>query len=57
MVRLGREDACRGYAFGPVAGTAFNLTTQSYLDSLDMGLLVDPATVDATELRELLEDS
>ena len=47
----------RGYAFGPVAGTAFNLTTQSYLDSLDMGLLVDPAAVDATELRELLEDS
>jgi hypothetical protein len=46
-----------GYPFGPVAGTAFNLTTQSYLDSLDMGLLVDPAAVNAEELRKLLEES
>ena len=45
------------YPFGPVAGTAFNLTTQSYLDSLDMGLFADPAAVNAAELRELLEDS
>jgi diacylglycerol O-acyltransferase / wax synthase len=47
----------RAYPFGPVAGTAFNLTTQSYLDSLDMGLLVDPAAVDASEMRMLLEES
>jgi hypothetical protein len=45
------------YPFGPVAGTAFNLTVQSYLDSLDMGLFADPAAVDAAELRELLEVS
>jgi WS/DGAT/MGAT family acyltransferase len=44
------------YPFGPVAGTAFNLTTQSYLDSLDMGLLADPAALDVGELRELLQD-
>jgi hypothetical protein len=45
------------YPFGPVAGTAFNLTVQSYLDSLDMGLFADPAAVDAGELRELLEEA
>jgi hypothetical protein len=45
------------YPFGPVAGTAFNLTTQSYLDSLDMGLFADPAAVDPAELRALLEES
>jgi WS/DGAT/MGAT family acyltransferase len=44
------------YPFGPVAGTAFNLTTQSYLDSLDMGLLADPAALEVGELRELLEE-
>jgi len=31
---------------GPVAGTAFNLTTLSYAGSLDMGLLVDPRAVE-----------
>jgi WS/DGAT/MGAT family acyltransferase len=31
---------------GPVAGTAFNLTTLSYNGSLDMGMFIDPAAVD-----------
>lgn len=41
---------------GPVAGTAFNLTAISYDGSLDMGLFVDPAAVDAPgELRDHIE--
>jgi len=41
------------YPFGPVAGTAFNLTTLSYMDQLEMGLFVDPAAVnDPAELRD-----
>jgi len=43
---------------GPVAGTAFNLTTISYNGSLDMGLFVDPAAVaDPAALRACLEDA
>jgi len=38
---------------GPVAGTAFNLTTISYDGSLDMGLFSDPAAVtDPDALRD-----
>jgi diacylglycerol O-acyltransferase len=38
---------------GPVAGTAFNLTTITYNGSLDMGMFVDPAAVeDPTDLRD-----
>jgi WS/DGAT/MGAT family acyltransferase len=33
------------YPFGPVAGTAFNLTMMSTNDTLDLGLNVDPAAV------------
>ena len=33
------------YAFGPVAGTAFNLTTVSYNGQLGHGLFVDPVAV------------
>lgn len=33
------------YPLGPVAGTAFNLTTMSYRGWLFLGLLVDPAAV------------
>jgi hypothetical protein len=41
------------YAFGPVAGTAFNLTTVSYNGQLGCGLFVDPAAVtDPAQLRE-----
>jgi hypothetical protein len=37
---------------GPVAGTAFNLTTISYNGSLDMGMFIDPAAVeDPADLR------
>jgi len=34
------------YPLGPLAGTAFNLTTMSYRGWLFLGLLVDPAAVD-----------
>jgi diacylglycerol O-acyltransferase / wax synthase len=41
---------------GPVAGTAFNLTTVSYNGSLDIGAFVDPAAVeDPDDLRDCLE--
>jgi WS/DGAT/MGAT family acyltransferase len=40
---------------GPVAGTAFNLTTISYNGSLDMGAFIDPAAVeDPGGLRDCL---
>lgn len=46
------------HPIGPLAGTAFNLTTLSYRGSLDMGLVCDLAAVDDPErLRELLEAS
>ena len=41
------------YTFGPVAGTAFNLTTVSYNGQLGCGLFVDPAAVtDPAQLRD-----
>jgi hypothetical protein len=41
---------------GPVAGTAFNITTISYNGSLDMGVFIDPAAVDdPSSLRRCLE--
>jgi diacylglycerol O-acyltransferase / wax synthase len=41
------------YAFGPVAGTAFNLTTVSYNGQLGCGLFVDPVAVaDPAQLRD-----
>jgi len=44
------------YPFGPLAGTAFNLTTMSYAGRLDMGLFVDPVAVaDPGELRDDVE--
>ena len=44
------------HPIGPMAGTAFNLTTLSYRGSLDMGLVCDLAAVDdPPRLRELLE--
>ena len=43
---------------GPVAGTAFNLTTISYNGSLDMGVFVDPDAVeDPAGLRQCLADA
>ena len=44
-------------AFGPAAGTAFNLTAFSYNDRFDMALTIDPAAVEEpAELRHHLED-
>ena len=44
------------YPFGPLAGTAFNLTTMSYAGRLDMGLFVDPVAVaDPGELRDEID--
>ena len=41
---------------GPVAGTAFNLTTISYNGSLDMGIFTDPVAVEEpSALRDCLE--
>jgi WS/DGAT/MGAT family acyltransferase len=34
------------YPLGPLAGTAFNLTTMSYRGTLDMGLVSDPAAIE-----------
>jgi WS/DGAT/MGAT family acyltransferase len=43
---------------GPVAGTAFNVTTISYNGSLDIGVFVDPAAVeDPADLRQCMEDA
>jgi diacylglycerol O-acyltransferase / wax synthase len=45
------------YAFGPVAGTAFNLTAFSYAGRFEMALAIDPAAVEnPAELRQHLED-
>lgn len=50
----GRIEA--NHPIGPMAGTAFNLTTLSYRGSLDMGLVCDLAAIDdPVRLRELLE--
>ena len=39
------------FPLGPVAGTAWNLTTMSYRGQLDCGLHVDPAAVtDPTQI-------
>jgi hypothetical protein len=46
------------YPIGPVAGTAWNLTTLSYAGSLDVGLNIDTGAVDDAEmLRECLVDA
>lgn len=38
------------FPLGPLAGVAGNLTLISYLDNLDMGIVVDPAAVSQPEL-------
>ena len=44
------------FPMGPIANTAFNLTTMSYAGSLDMGLVVDAGAVEAPEeLRDHIE--
>ncbi len=42
------------YPMGPLAGTAFNLTTMSYRGWLFLGLFTDPAAIEDTE--ELMEE-
>jgi len=42
------------YPIGPIAGTAFNLTTMSYRGWMFLGLVVDTAAVD--EPRALLDE-
>jgi WS/DGAT/MGAT family acyltransferase len=43
------------HPIGPMAGTAFNLTTLSFAGNLDMGCVIDTAAIeDAPLLRELL---
>ncbi len=46
------------YPMGPIAGTAFNLTTMSYRGMLDMGLHIDPVAVaEPGRLRLCMEAS
>jgi hypothetical protein len=54
---IGGARVLANYPLGPMAGTAFNLTTLSYKGQLDMGCLVDAAAVDDPALlrRCLLE--
>ena len=41
------------YPFGPLAGTAFNITGMSYAGAFEIGLFVDPVAVeDPAELRD-----
>ena len=43
---------------GPVAGTAFNITTVSYNGTLDIGLAIDPRAVDdPADICRCIEDS
>ena len=45
------------YPMGPTAGVAFNATVLSYMDRLDMGLVMDAAAVeDAAGLRSCIEE-
>lgn len=45
------------YPMGPTAGVAFNATVLSYMDRLDMGLVMDSAAVeDSAVLRAFIED-
>ena len=49
-----RVDA--NYAYGPLAGTAFNITAMSYAGRFDIGLFIDPIAVDdPTGLRDHVE--
>ncbi|MCU1503534.1 MAG: uncharacterized protein JWM12_2888 [Ilumatobacteraceae bacterium] len=44
------------FAFGPLAGTAFNLTAMSYTSLFEMGLFMDPVAIeDPAGLRDHLE--
>ena len=47
---LGGAKVLSNHPLGPMAGTAFNLTTLSHAGRLDMGCVIDPAAVDDPEL-------
>lgn len=47
---LGGAKVLSNHPIGPLAGTAFNLTTLSYAGRLDMGCVVDTAAVEDPEL-------
>lgn len=54
-VYVGGAKVTAMYTLGPVAGTAFNLTTLSYDGSLQMGLHVDPVAVESpADLRDCI---
>ena len=55
---MGGAKVLSNHPIGPMAGTAFNLTTLSYAGRLDMGCVIDPAAVDDPELlRRCLVES
>ena len=57
-VYLGGARIEANYPMGPRAGCALNVTLLSYLDSLDMGINIDPAAVsDPATLLDCLEES
>jgi diacylglycerol O-acyltransferase len=57
-VYLGGARIEANYPMGPRAGCALNVTLLSYLDSLDMGVNIDPAAVsDPATLLDCLEES
>jgi diacylglycerol O-acyltransferase len=48
----------QSYAFGPLAGTAFNLTGMSYAGQFAISLFMDPVAIDEVELlRDCVEDA
>jgi hypothetical protein len=48
----------RNIIMGPVAGTAFNMTTMSYDGTLDIGIFIDPDAVeDPADLRVCMEEA
>ena len=50
-------EVLQNYPLGPVAGTAFNITTVSYNGNLDIGLNIDPRAVeDPADLRRCMEE-
>lgn len=55
-VYVGGAKILENYTLGPVAGTAFNVTTMSYNNTLFLGLHIDPVAVaDPPDLRRDVE--
>jgi len=49
-------EVAESYAFGPLAGTAFNITAMSYAGQFGIGLFMDPTAIeDVVGLRDDLE--